>query len=89
MNEDIFSRLILQNFNQSLVNGDSPHCLKKSGVIPRRYTTFQRRCDVTLTLKRRRMSTEFLSLTKRKNLTNPVIDLCVFTSTEAATGSVL
>ena len=28
MNEDIFSRLIFQNFNESLVNGEFPHCLK-------------------------------------------------------------
>ena len=34
MNEDIFSRLIFQNFNQSLVNGDFPHCLKQAEVIP-------------------------------------------------------
>ena len=34
MNEDIFSRLIFQNFNQSLVNGEFPHCLKQDEVIP-------------------------------------------------------
>ena len=34
MNEDIFSRLIFQNFNQSLVNGEFPHCLKQAQVIP-------------------------------------------------------
>ena len=34
MNEDIFSRLIFQNFNQSLINGDFPHCLKQAEVIP-------------------------------------------------------
>ena len=34
MNEDIFSRLIFQNFNQSLVNGEFPHCLKQAEVIP-------------------------------------------------------
>ena len=28
INEDIFSRLIFQNFNQSLVSGKFPHCLK-------------------------------------------------------------
>ena len=28
MNEDIFSRLIFQNFKQSLFNGDFPSCLK-------------------------------------------------------------
>ena len=33
MNEDIFSRLIFQNFNQSLINGDFPHCLKQAEVI--------------------------------------------------------
>ena len=49
MNEDIFSRLIFQNFNQSLINVEFPHCLKQTEV--------------------------FLSLKKRKNLTNPVIDL--------------
>ena len=49
MNEDIFSRLIFQNFNQSLINGEFPHCLKQVEVIP----VFK----------------------KRKNLTNPIIDL--------------
>ena len=34
MNEDIFSRLIFQNLNQSLVNGEFPHCLKQGEVIP-------------------------------------------------------
>ena len=34
MNEDIFSGLIFQNFNQSLVNGEFPHCLKQAEVIP-------------------------------------------------------
>ena len=34
MNEDIFSRLIFQNVNQSLANGDFPHCLKQAEVIP-------------------------------------------------------
>ena len=34
MNEDIFWRLIFQNFNQSLVNGKYPHCLKQAEVIP-------------------------------------------------------
>ena len=29
MNEYIISRLILQNFNQSLVNGEFPHCLQQ------------------------------------------------------------
>ena len=33
MNEHIFSRLIFQNFNQSLVNGGFPH-LKQAEVIP-------------------------------------------------------
>ena len=49
MNEDIFSRLIFQNFNQSLINGEFPHCLKQVEVI----AVFK----------------------KRKNLTNPIIDL--------------
>ena len=48
-NEDIFSRLIFQNFNQSLINGEFPHCLKQVEVI----AVFK----------------------KRKNLTNPIIDL--------------
>ena len=34
MSEDIFSRLIFQNFSQSLINGDFPHCLKQAEVIP-------------------------------------------------------
>ena len=34
MNEDIFSRLIFQNSNQSLVNGEFSHCLKQAEVIP-------------------------------------------------------
>ena len=34
INEDIFSRLIFQNSNQSLVNGEFPHCLKQAEVIP-------------------------------------------------------
>ena len=34
MNEDIFSRIIFQNFNQSLINDDFPHCLKQAEVIP-------------------------------------------------------
>ena len=34
MNEDIFSRLVFQNFSQSLINGDFPHCLKQAEVIP-------------------------------------------------------
>ena len=34
MNEDIFSRLIFLNFNQSLVNDEFPHCLKQADVIP-------------------------------------------------------
>ena len=33
MNEDIFSRLIFQNFNQSLISGDFPHCLNQAEVI--------------------------------------------------------
>ena len=32
MNEDIFSRLIFQKFNQSLVNGEFPHYLKQAEV---------------------------------------------------------
>ena len=32
MNEDIFSRLIFQTFNHSLVNSDFPHCLKQAKV---------------------------------------------------------
>ena len=34
MNEYIFSRLIFQNLNESLINGDFPHCLKQAEVIP-------------------------------------------------------
>ena len=34
MKEDLFSRLIFQNFHQSLVNGEFPHCLKQIEVIP-------------------------------------------------------
>ena len=34
MNEDIFSRLLFQNFNQSLINGEFPLCLKQADVIP-------------------------------------------------------
>ena len=34
MNEDIFSRLIFQNFNQFLINGEFAHCLKQAEVIP-------------------------------------------------------
>ena len=33
MNENIFSRLIFQNFNQSLVNGEFPLRLKQAEVI--------------------------------------------------------
>ena len=33
MNEDIFSRLIFQNLNQSLVSGEFPRCLKQAEVI--------------------------------------------------------
>ena len=33
MNEDIFSRLLFQSFNQSLINGEFPHCLKQAEVI--------------------------------------------------------
>ena len=33
INEDNFSRSILQNLNQSLVNGEFPHCLKQGEVI--------------------------------------------------------
>ena len=39
MNEDIFSRLIFQNANQSLVNGEFPHCLKQAELIPRNNVT--------------------------------------------------
>ena len=34
INEDIFSRLIFPNCNQSLVSGEFPHCLKQAEVIP-------------------------------------------------------
>ena len=34
MNEDIISRLIFQNFIQSLVNGEFSYCLKRTKVIP-------------------------------------------------------
>ena len=34
MNKDIFSRLIFQNFIQSLANGEFPPCLKQAEVIP-------------------------------------------------------
>ena len=34
INQGIFSRLIFQNFNQSLVSGEFPHCLKEAKVIP-------------------------------------------------------
>ena len=34
MNDDIFSRLIFQNFNQSLVNGEFLHYLKQAEVYP-------------------------------------------------------
>ena len=34
INEDVFSRLIFQNFNQSLINREFPHCLKQAEVIP-------------------------------------------------------
>ena len=34
MNKDVFSRLIFQNFKQSLINGEFPHCLKQAEVIP-------------------------------------------------------
>ena len=34
MNEDIFSRLLFQSFNQSLINDEFPHCLKQGEVIP-------------------------------------------------------
>ena len=33
MNEDIFSRLLFQSFNQSLINGEFPHGLKQAEVI--------------------------------------------------------
>ena len=34
MNDGIFSRLIFQSFNQSIINGKFPHCLKQAEVIP-------------------------------------------------------
>ena len=34
MNKDIFSRLIVQNFSQYLINGDFTHCLKQAEVMP-------------------------------------------------------
>ena len=34
INEDVFSRLIFQNSNESLVNGEFSHCLKQAEVIP-------------------------------------------------------
>ena len=34
MNEDIFSRLIFQKFNQSLVNGEFPQYLKQAEINP-------------------------------------------------------
>ena len=34
MNEDMFIRLMFQNFSQSLVNDEFPHCLKQADVIP-------------------------------------------------------
>ena len=34
INENVFSRLIFQNFHQSLVNGEFSHCLKQPEVIP-------------------------------------------------------
>ena len=43
MNEDIFSRLVFQNFNQSLVNGEFPNCLKQAKVIP----VFKKRRNLT------------------------------------------
>ena len=33
MNEDIFSRSIFQNFNQSFIHGEFPHCLKQTEII--------------------------------------------------------
>ena len=33
-NENIFSRLIFQNFNQPLANCEFPHCLEQAEVIP-------------------------------------------------------
>ena len=46
MNEDIFSRLLFQNFNQSLMNGEFPHCLKQAEVI----TVFENKekCDKSI-----------------------------------------
>ena len=34
MNEEISSRLIFQNFNQSFINSEFSHCLKQAEVIP-------------------------------------------------------
>ena len=34
INEDMFSRLMFQNFNQFLINGKFLHCLKQAEVIP-------------------------------------------------------
>ena len=34
INEDIFSRMVFQNFNQSIVNGEFPQCLKQAEIIP-------------------------------------------------------
>ena len=34
MNKDIFPRLVVQNFSQSIINGDFPHCLKQPEVMP-------------------------------------------------------
>ena len=34
IDEDIFLRLIFQNFNQSLVNGELHNCLKQAEIIP-------------------------------------------------------
>ena len=34
INEDIFSRMVFQNFNQSIVNGEFPQRLKQAEIIP-------------------------------------------------------
>ena len=46
MNEDIFSRLIFQNYNQSLINGDFPHCLKQAEIV----SVFKKRKNLTNTI---------------------------------------
>ena len=34
INEDSFSRIVFQNFNQSIFNGEFPQCLKQAEIIP-------------------------------------------------------